>query len=102
MRKDLFPPFINFGRVVISNTSKELTYDIFNHIELYFILFAPFKIFISGETPIKKISTKYRYQIIVKSKSIKELLIYFKETFSLFPKNMLKSLYFEINPVHYS
>jgi primosomal protein N' (replication factor Y) len=102
MRKDLFPPFINFGRVVISNTSKELTYDIFNHIELYFILFAPFKIFISGETPIKKISTKYRYQIIVKSKSIKELLIYFKETFSLLPKNMLKSLYFEINPVHYS
>ncbi|NWF66448.1 MAG: primosomal protein N', partial [Campylobacterales bacterium] len=74
-RVDLYPPFVKIARVVFVNRFKEkaksdmeCTLNILNQ-------FSNIEIVGAGECLIEKIADKYRYNIIVRSKNVKALLM---------------------------
>ena len=101
-RQGLFPPYVNFIRLLIEDISEKNGKEILDHLELYIILFSKIEIFISGETPIKKIERKYRFHIILKTEKIADAMPFVKEMLELIPKNFRKKLAVEINPTSYS
>ena len=101
-RVGLFPPYVNFVRLLIEDISEKGGKEILDHIELYIILFSKIEIFISGDAPIKKIERKYRSHIILKTEKIADVMPFLKEMLELIPKNFRKKLAVEINPTSYS
>jgi len=73
-RKDLYPPFVKLARVVLSSTNglkikeelNEIVKDLKNNKDIEVVGF--------GQSPIFKMSNKYRYEILVRSSNIKALL----------------------------
>ncbi len=73
-RKDLYPPFVKLARVVLSSTNglkikeelNEIVKDLKNNKDIEVVGF--------GECAIFKISNKYRYEVIIRSKDVKAIL----------------------------
>ncbi len=73
-RKDLYPPFVKLARVVLSSTNglkikeelNEIVKDLKNNKDIEVVGF--------GECAIFKISNKYRYEVIIRSKEVKAIL----------------------------
>jgi primosomal protein N' (replication factor Y) len=101
-RQGLFPPFVNFIRVVIEDLDREIANDTLTHIELYIHFFSKLKIFISGEAPLKKVEKRYRFHLILRVKKLSEAIPFLEEMLRLIPKEMKKRLMVEINPSSYS
>ncbi len=109
-RQGLFPPFVNFGRIVIKSAIKEEAENLLNKLETLIINKFKYKIFISGEADIKKLNNKYRFHIIIKDNVVKKLINLWEElVLLLLPENknqheqqkLLRKLSFQINPDNY-
>ncbi len=69
-----YPPFSRIARVIIENRDKEKAKNLTNSIGKKLREFDRIEIMGEGKAPIEKIANRYRYHIIVKSSSQKELL----------------------------
>lgn len=69
-----YPPFARIARVIIENRDKEKAKNLTNLIGKKLREFDRVEITGEGKAPIEKIANRYRYHIIVKSSSQKELL----------------------------
>ncbi|AYJ80301.1 primosomal protein N' [Aliarcobacter cryaerophilus ATCC 43158] len=73
-RKDLYPPFVKLARVILSSTNglkvkdelQEIVKDLKNNKDIEVVGF--------GECAIFRISNKYRYEVVIRSKDVKALL----------------------------
>jgi len=101
-RENLFPPYVNFIRLLIEDISETGGRDILDHIELYTILFSNIEIFISGEAPVKKVEKKHRFHLVLKTDKLADATPFVKEMLQLIPKNFRKKMAVEINPTSYS
>jgi primosomal protein N' (replication factor Y) len=102
VRKGRYPPFITFIRVVIKHSRESRAEEILDHIELYYRIFAPFEIFLSGASPISKIEKRFRFQLIAKTENLTESLQFVRESIELFPKAFQKYITVEVNPNEYA
>lgn len=101
-RLGLFPPYINFIRILIEDKVEKKSREILEHIELYIVIFSKIEVFLSGETPVKKISNKYRFHLILKTEKLSDAMPFVKEMLALIPKDFRKKMAVEINPSSYS
>jgi len=101
VREGMYPPFISFIKIEIKHSNRDRAEEILDHIHLYFNIFAPFNVFIAGASPIEKIEKKYRFQLVIKAKNLKESLTFIKESLELFPQSFGKYINIEINPNEY-
>jgi primosomal protein N' (replication factor Y) len=102
VRKGRYPPFITFIRIVIKHSKESRAEEILDHIELYYRIFAPFEIFLSGASPISKIEKMFRFQLIAKAENLMESLQFIRESIELFPKSFQKYISVEVNPNEYA
>jgi primosomal protein N' (replication factor Y) (superfamily II helicase) len=73
-RKDLYPPFVKLARIVLASTNGLKIKDELNEVVKYLKTIENIEVIGFGECAVFKIANKYRYEILVRSKNLKELL----------------------------
>lgn len=73
-REDLYPPFFKLARIVFSHKNGLKVKDEMDYYVNFFKDFKNIQIVGFGQSAIFKISNKYRYEILLRSSNIKELL----------------------------
>nr|MBL0721714.1 primosomal protein N' [Sulfurovaceae bacterium] len=72
--RDIYPPFVSLARILISHTKDFKANDLTNSIVSELKEFSDIEIVGFGKAPIEKISNKYRYNILLRSKKRLPLL----------------------------
>lgn len=73
-RKDLYPPYLKMAKVIFSNTNGLKVKDEMDYFVKIFKQNKNIEVVGFGQSPIFKIANKYRYEIILRSNSVKALL----------------------------
>ncbi len=68
-REGMYPPYMALARVLISNRDYQKAYDITNKIEKQLRVYKEIEIVGAGTAPIERIANKWRFNILIRSKS---------------------------------
>mgnify|MGYP005860364059 FL=1 len=74
LRKDYYPPFVKIALLSFSHTNETKAKKGMEEVVENLKSFGDIEIIGCGESPIKKIASKFRYQILLRSKDILPLL----------------------------
>ena len=100
IRKGMFPPFINFIRILIEEKNREKGQEILDSVVEH-IGDSHLQLFLYGQAPIYKLQGKYRFHAIVRVKNISSGIREIEQLLHTLPKKVAKRIGIEINPNSY-
>ena len=102
IREELnYPPFTNIGLIIFSSMTENNAIKYSNILKDFLIKNEEIEVLRTSKAPLSMLKNKYRYRIIVKSRSVKKLLTIFSNLIKKYEKKMHKegvSLSVDINP----
>ena len=104
-RENLYPPFVNMPRFLITHTKKETGEEILKKIVSILDevnLDINFEIFTYGEAPIFRLFGKYRFNIIFRISKIKDIFLLSDFVLEKLSDSEKKQLKIEINPQNFA
>jgi len=95
-REEMYPPYMNLARVLISNKDYQKGYELLKSTEQRLRAFSSIDIVGAGAAPIERIANKWRFNILLRSNKRVELL---KAMHSIFG---IRDIEVDIDPVDFA